>query len=102
MHARRGARGDSPRPDGGGPAARGLAVSGSTRKGTTARPRTKKPVNRGWALSPLAYRWVFIGGFTLAILVGLPLLHALVGEVGAILVGTFIFGFVVGRMTKGG
>lgn len=80
-------------------------MSGSARKGAPARPRTKstkKPVNRGLALSPLAYRWLFIGGFTLALLVGLPLLHALVGEVGAILLGTFIFGFVVGRMTKRG
>lgn len=76
-------------------------MSGSARKGAAARPRTKKPVNRGWALSPLAYRWLFIGAFSLALLVGLPLMHALMGEVGAILLGTFIFGFVVGRMTKG-
>ena len=77
-------------------------MSGSTRKAATPKPRAakKKPVNRGWALSPLAYRWLFIGGFTLALLVGLPLLHALVGEVGAILLGTFAFGFVVGRMTQ--
>ena len=46
-----------------------------------------------------AWRWAFIGGFTLALLVGLPLAHALIGEIGAILLGTFAFGFVVGRMT---
>jgi len=51
------------------------------------------------ALSPAARRWTFIGAFTLALLVGLPLAHALVGEIGAILLGTFAFGFVVGRMT---
>ena len=48
----------------------------------------------------LAMCWIFLGS-RLALLVGLPLLHALVGEVGAILLGTFIFGFVVGRMTAG-
>ena len=75
-------------------------MSGTTRKSSTPRARTKKPVNRGIALGPRGYRWLFIGGFSIALLVGLPLLHALVGEVGAILVGTFLFGFVVGRMTQ--
>jgi hypothetical protein len=50
-------------------------------------------------LHPAARRWVFIAGFTLALLVGLPLAHALLGEIGAILLGTFAFGFVMGRMT---
>ena len=53
-----------------------------------------------WAsIGPAARRWVFIGGFTLAVLVGLPVAHAMVGDIGAILLGTFAFGFVVGRMT---
>jgi hypothetical protein len=50
-------------------------------------------------MGPGARRWVFILGFTLALLVGLPLAHALVGDIGAILLGTFALGFVVGRMT---
>jgi hypothetical protein len=61
--------------------------------------RSRKAGGRWAALGPAARRWVFIGGFTLALLVGLPLAHALVGEIGAILLGTFAFGFVVGRMT---
>jgi hypothetical protein len=60
----------------------------------------KKVASRWAALGPVTRRWIFIGGFTLALLVGLPLVHALMGEVAAILIGTFIFGFVVGRMTQ--
>jgi hypothetical protein len=62
-------------------------------------PRSRKAGARWAALGPAARRWLFIGGFTLALLVGLPLAHALVGEIGAILLGTFALGFVVGRMT---
>lgn len=71
----------------------------SGRAGTRA-PRTKKAAKR-WAIQPgpVARRWLFIGGFTLALLVGLPLAHALLGDIGAVLLGTFAFGFVVGRMT---
>jgi len=74
-------------------------VSGSARSRPgavrKAAPRKRKPAG----LPPAARRWAFIGGFTLALLVGLPLAHALIGEIGAILLGTFAFGFVVGRMT---
>lgn len=73
---------------------------GTSRPPRTSGPKTKKPVGRWAALGPATRRWIFIGGFTLALLVGLPLVHALMGEVAAILIGTFIFGFVVGRMTQ--
>ncbi|GGJ31644.1 hypothetical protein [Neoroseomonas lacus] len=86
-------------------------MSGSTKTRAPAKPRTagtpraprakaKKPISRWAALGPATRRWIFIGGFTLGLLVGLPLVHALMGEVAAILIGTFIFGFVVGRMTQ--
>ncbi len=85
-------------------------MSGNARPRTAARrpaaarskppsARARKGVGRFAALSPLARRWVFIAGFSLALLVGLPLAHALVGDMGAVLLGTFAFGFVVGRMT---
>ncbi|MBR0671516.1 hypothetical protein [Neoroseomonas soli] len=75
-------------------------MSGSAKPRAAARPRTKKAAASRWSVpGPATRRWIFIGGFTLALLVGLPLAHALVGEVGAILLGTFAFGFVVGRMT---
>jgi hypothetical protein len=78
-------------------------MSGSAKGRTPTRraaPRGRKAASRWAALRPLTRRWIFIGGFTLALLVGLPLVHALMGEVAAILIGTFIFGFVVGRMTQ--
>lgn len=64
------------------------------------KPARSRKVSRGWVrFGPGARRWLFIGGFTLALLIGLPLAHALLGDAGAILLGTFAFGFVVGRMT---
>jgi hypothetical protein len=77
-------------------------VSGSARTRAPSRPRgprTRKTARRWPAPGTRARRWLFILGFTLALLVGLPLAHALVGDVGAILVGTFALGFVLGRMT---
>jgi hypothetical protein len=74
----------------------------SGRAGAKARPAKPARARKGgrWAsMGPAARRWVFIGGFSLALLVGLPLAHAMVGDIGAILLGTFAFGFVVGRMT---
>lgn len=68
-------------------------------RGRPAASRGRKRGGRFAALSPMARRWVFIGGFSLALLVGLPLAHALIGDLGAVLLGTFAFGFVVGRMT---
>jgi hypothetical protein len=75
-------------------------ASGAPRTPRAPRAKTKKPVSRWAALGPVTRRWIFIGGFSVGLLVGLPLVHALMGEVAAILIGTFIFGFVVGRMTQ--
>lgn len=77
-------------------------MSGSARSRAPSRPRsprTKKAAGRWPAPGPRARRWIFVLGFTAALLVGLPLAHALVGDVGAILLGTFVLGFVLGRMT---
>lgn len=68
-------------------------------KGARGAARSRKAGSRWAAMGPAARRWVFVAGFTLALLVGLPLAHALVGDIGAILLGTFAFGFVIGRMT---
>jgi hypothetical protein len=79
---------------------RATAKPRATGEARAARPRGKKAAGRWAALGPATRRWIFIGGFCFTLLVGLPLAHALVGEVGAILLGTFAFGFVVGRMTQ--
>jgi len=64
------------------------------------KPSGSRKVSKGrFQFGPVARRWAFVGGFTLALLIGLPLAHALLGDAGAILLGTFAFGFVVGRMT---
>lgn len=71
-------------------------MSGKARTAKTGRARKG---GRWASMGPAARRWVFVGGFTVALLVGLPVAHSLVGDIGAILLGTFAFGFVVGRMT---
>lgn len=64
-------------------------------------PRARKAVKgKGRApFGPSARRWLAVGAFVLALLVGLPLAHAMLGDIGAVLLGTFAFGFAVGRMT---
>lgn len=77
----------------------GRAGAKGGRAGAGKGGRSKKGGSRWESLGPGARRWIFIAGFTLALLVGLPLAHALVGDIGAILLGTFALGFVIGRMT---
>jgi hypothetical protein len=44
-------------------------------------------------------RFGFIIAFVLATMIGLPLAHALLGEVAAMVLAAFIGGFALGRMT---
>lgn len=70
------------------------------RGGGTARP---KPGGRRTAAvtSPPGWRarWLRVTLLVLAVLVGLPLAHALWGEVVALLGGAVLFGFWLGRWT---
>ncbi len=72
---------------------------GARRAAPATKPAPARKPKKPAGLSPTARRWAFIAGFTLALLVGLPLAHAMLGDIGAVLLGTFAFGFVVGRMT---
>jgi hypothetical protein len=58
------------------------------------------------ALPPLWRRWLWVGLIVLAVTVGLPVAHALFGELGAIMLGCLLAGFALGRATaprgKGG
>lgn len=74
-------------------------MSGRAAAKATKPSGSRKASKGGFQFGAAARRWAFVGGFTLALLVGLPLAHALLGDAGAILLGTFAFGFVVGRMT---
>jgi hypothetical protein len=51
--------------------------------------------------SPLAgwRRWLWVGVLVFAVMIGLPLAHALFGEVVALLGGMLLLGFLLGRWT---
>jgi hypothetical protein len=44
-------------------------------------------------------RWLWVGLIVLAVTVGLPVAHALFGELGAIMLGCLLAGFALGRAT---
>jgi hypothetical protein len=58
------------------------------------------------ALPAVWRRWLWVGVIVLAVTVGLPVAHALFGELGAIMLGCLLGGFALGRATaprgKGG
>ena len=56
--------------------------------------RKARPRATGWR-----QRFGFIIAFVLATLIGLPLAHALMGQVAAMVLAAFIGGFALGRMT---
>jgi predicted lipid-binding transport protein (Tim44 family) len=86
-------------------------MSGAARPAPKPRaPRASPPATRAAAPrtarapapdSPLAgwRRWLWVGVLVLAVLIGLPLAHALFGEVVALLGGMLLLGFLLGRWT---
>ena len=74
------------------------------------RTSARKPAARSGraapALPPAWRRWLWVGLIVLAVMVGLPVAHALFGELGAIMLGCLLAGFALGRATaprgKGG
>jgi hypothetical protein len=68
----------------------------SGQAGGQARPvgRKAKAPTAGWR-----QRFGFIIAFVLATMIGLPLAHALLGQVAAMVLAAFIGGFALGRMT---
>ena len=66
--------------------------------GTAAQPR-----RAGRSLPfPAGFRWVRVLLLAAAVVVGLPLAHAMFGEVAALLGGAAVLGFLVGRWTAPG
>ena len=51
---------------------------------------------------PAAFRWARVLLLVIAVVVGLPLAHAMFGEVVALLGGATVLGFLVGRWTAPG
>ena len=85
-------------------------MSGQARTRPAAKPRAAPRPARAAAsrLAPAAAgplagwrRWRWVAVLVLAALVGLPLAHAVFGEVVALLGGTFLLGVLVGRWTAG-
>ena len=66
-----------------------------------ARPASRPAPSRAPAAGPLAgwRRWRGVAVLVLAVLVGLPLAHAVFGEIVALLGATFLLGLLVGRWT---
>jgi hypothetical protein len=86
-------------------------MSGATRPAPKPRaPRASRPAPRAstprTARAPVAdspfagwRRWLWVGILVFAVLIGLPLAHALFGEVVALLGGMMLLGFLLGRWT---
>ena len=74
----------------------GQAGQASGQPGGQARSSGRKAKARapGWR-----QRFGFIIAFVLVTLIGLPLAHALLGQVAAMVLAAFIGGFALGRMT---
>jgi hypothetical protein len=70
---------------------------------TARRPSSAAPARRaaGRAASASAWarRWWKVALLVVLVLLGLPLAHALLGEVVALLGGAVLFGFLLGRWT---
>lgn len=76
-------------------------LSGASAKSA---PRAKAPARRSGGgrkpqAAPRGVRWWAVAAVVAAVLVGLPLAHAFLGELGAVLLGTFLGGFALGRAT---
>ena len=86
-------------------AARGAPRDATAARRASPRPRraaTAGPQRRaggGRAPFPAWFRWARVLLLTVALVVGLPLAHAVLGEVAALLGGAAVLGFLVGRWT---
>ena len=70
--------------------------------GTGAASRGARGRGRGPARFPAAFRWARVLLLVAAVVVGLPLAHAMFGEVVALLGGACLLGFLLGRWTAPG
>lgn len=83
------------------------AAAGAGRPASRRRPVTAKPPSpRRTAGRPLAFlaglRWLRVLLLTAGVVIGLPLAHAMFGEVVALLGGATVLGFLLGRWTAPG
>jgi hypothetical protein len=77
-------------------------VAGSAsagRRGAAAPKRPARGKGRGLLASPLVARWWKVALLVALATIGLPVGHAMFGEVVALLGGAVLFGFLLGRWT---
>jgi len=82
----------------------GSARARQTPKGRpAARPAPRRAADRAMPRGPAALagwrRWRWVAILVVAAVIGLPLAHALFGEVVALLGATLLLGFLLGRWT---
>ena len=79
------------------------APRGATATGGRTAPRRRPAIPPRRAARPVSlpagYRWLRVLLLAAAVVVGLPLAHAMFGEVAALLGGAALLGFLVGRWT---
>ncbi len=63
-----------------------------------AKPRAARPVPKDGP-APRWRLWLNVGLLVTLVLLGLPLAHAMFGEIAALLGGAVLFGFLLGRWT---
>ena len=66
---------------------------GATRKGRG------RDIAARWRASPALGRWGWAVGLALAVVVLVPVMHALFGDLGVLIVGSLGLGFLLGRWT---
>ncbi len=74
------------------------ARSATRPPGRSAAPRAARSPMPDWPLAGWK-RWLWVGILVFAVLIGLPLAHAMFGEVVALLGGMLLLGFLIGRWT---
>jgi predicted lipid-binding transport protein (Tim44 family) len=81
--------------------ARSAPRQASTKPAASRPAAPKRAARRGPGDAPLAgwRRWIWVGVLVAAVTIGLPLAHALFGEVVALLGGTLLLGVLLGRWT---
>ncbi len=80
-----------------------MATSPAARRGPRPRPAAARPRGKPAAAPRLDWltRWWKVALLVALVTIGLPVAHALFGEVIALLGGAVLFGFLLGRWTAG-
>ncbi|MDO9501960.1 hypothetical protein [Falsiroseomonas sp.] len=78
-----------------------MATSPTARRAPRARPATSRAKGRAPARPEWLARWWKVALLVALITLGLPLAHAMFGEIFALLGGAVLFGFLLGRWTAG-